>query len=90
VRYIPEAPRLTLGTDTLKWPSNWHEAVVSAVAAKCLQKEESDASHLIMETERATARVLKDIRSQKVAEVTTLRDVMGRNRRRRRFFLPWG
>lgn len=90
VRYIPAAPQLTLDSDTLKWPSNWVEPVITAVAAKCLLKEESEATHLLMETDRATARVLKDIRAQKVAEIKTLRDVAGRNRRRRRFILPWG
>lgn len=90
VRYIKEAPRLTLGTDTLKWPSNWHEAVVLGAAVKCLVKEESDASALMVDRDRAIARVLKDIREQSVAEVQTLRDVAGRNRRRRRGGRNWG
>lgn len=90
VRYIPEAPRLSLGSDTLKWPSNWHEPVVAASAAKCLIKEESDPTGVLMDAEKGTARVLKDIRSQSVAVVDTLRSLAGRNRRRRRGNLPWG
>lgn len=90
VRYIKEAPRLTVGTDTLKWPSNWHEAVVVGAAIKCLQKEESESAHLSLEHERAIARVLKDIREQAVAEIQTLRDVAGRARRRRRGGRNWG
>ena len=84
VRYIPEAPRLTLPTDTLKWPSNWHEAPVLGAAIKCLEKEESESAHLHLERDRAEARILKDIRSQAVSEVQTLRQIAGRNRRRSR------
>jgi len=90
VRYIPEAPRLTLGSDTLKWPSNWHEAVVLGAAIKCLQKEESESSHLVLSYDRATDRVLKDIREQAVAEIQTLRDLAGRARRGRRGGRGWG
>ncbi len=36
------------------------------------------------------APILKDIREQSVAEVQTLRDVAGRNRRRRRGGRNWG
>jgi hypothetical protein len=90
VRYIKEAPRLTLGTDTLKWPSNWHEAVVVSAAIKCLEKEESETEHLHFHRDKAEDRVLKDIRSQAVAQIETLRDVAGRNRRRRRGGRNWG
>lgn len=90
VRYVKEAPRLTLGSDTLKWPSNWHEAVVLGASIKCLEKEESETSHLHIQRDRAEARVLKDIRSQSVAQIETLRDVAGRNRRRRSGGRNWG
>jgi len=90
VRYIKEAPRLTLGTDTLKWPSNWHEAIVLDAAIKCLEKEESEAAHLHIERDRAEARILKDVREQSVAQIRTLRDVAGRNRRQRRGGRNWG
>lgn len=90
VRYIKEAPRLTVGTDTLKWPSNWHETVVLGAAVKCLVKEESDPSALMVDRDRAAARVLKDIREQAVAQVQTLRSLAGRNRRRRSGGGNWG
>jgi hypothetical protein len=89
VRYIPEHPHLTVGTDTLKWPSSWHTVPVLGAAAKCLAKEESEFAHLELEKQRAEARVLKDIRSQKVSEVETLRDIAGRNRRRVARGFPW-
>ena len=84
VRYVPEAPKLTLGTDTLKWPSNWADPVVTGAAAKCLMKEESEFQHLLLEKDGTVKRVLKDIRSQQVSKIETLRDVAGRNRRGRR------
>jgi len=86
VRYIKEAPVLSLGSDTLKWPSNWHVGVVVGSAVKCLVKEESDPTALIFERDRVVARTLKDIRAQKVSEIKTLRD-SGR-RLNSRFRLP--
>jgi hypothetical protein len=83
VRYIQEHPILSVGTDTLKWPSSWHRAPILGAAIKCLMKEESSPEGLMMEYSAAVAQILKDIRSQKVAEVETLRQVAGRNRRRR-------
>ena len=87
VVYIQEAPTLSLGTDTLNWPSNWHVGAVVGAAVKCLVKEESDPSSLMIERDSAVARILKDVRSQKVAEIKTIRDT-GRSRSNRRFRLP--
>lgn len=87
VRYIKDVPVLSLGADTLNWPANWHEAVVCGAAAKALAKEESDPSIMIFERDRAVERVLKDIRSQKVSEVKTIRSI-GSRTSRRRFRLP--
>lgn len=88
VRYIQEAPVLSLAADTLKWPSNWHQPVVLDAAIKMLVKEETDPSGLIFEYERNLKRVLKDIRSQKVATVQTIRDMGNRGGRRNQFYLP--
>lgn len=86
VRYIQTAPTLSLGNDTLNWPSNWHQCVVVGAAVKALVKEESDPQALMLEHQQCIGRVLKDVRSQKVAEVKVLRD-MGRQHLRR-FRLP--
>jgi hypothetical protein len=86
VRYIPEPEALSTGSDTLKWSSNWHLAVVLGSAIKCLVKEESDPTGLMMERDRELSRVLKDVRAQKVSEIKTLRSVG--NRTRSRFRLP--
>lgn len=85
VRYIPEAPSLSIGTDTLNWPSNWHVVPVLGAAIKCLNKEESDPTALMMERDSEVARILKDIRSQKISEVKTLRDIGNRARTASRF-----
>lgn len=88
VRYIQSAPVLSVGSDTLNWPSNWHEAVAAGAAAKALIKEESDPSGQISSYNGAMRRILKDVRAQKVAEVKTIRDVSNRSSRRRRWRLP--
>lgn len=87
VRYIPEPPMLSIGNDTLNWPSNWHTAPVLAAAIRCLTKEESDTTALQIEADRTLARILKDIRAQKVSEVKTLRSIGNKNRQRSRFRL---
>ena len=91
VRYIPEHPELSLGEDTLNWPSSWHRIPVLGAAIKCKVKEDASPAALMVEYDKAKGQVLKDIRSQKVAEVETLRDIAGRNRRsaRRRRLAYW-
>lgn len=81
VRYIPEATSLSLGSDTLNWPSNWHQAVEAGSAARALIKEESDPTGNLMAREKCVARALKDIRSQKVSEIKTLRSIRRARRR---------
>ena len=82
VRYIPIATTLSLGSDTLNWPANWHQAVEAGAAAKALIKEESDPTGQLLDRDRVVARALKDVRAQKVSEVKTLRHIgrSGRNR----------
>ena len=84
VRYIPAATTLSLGSDTLNWPSNWHQAVEAGAAAKALIKEESDPTGNLMARDRVVARALKDVRSQKVSQVKTLRQLGNRGGIRRR------
>jgi hypothetical protein len=84
VRYIQEHPTLSLGSDTLNWPSAWHVVPILGAAIKCIEKEESDATGLIYEYNTSTQSVLKDVRTQKVAEVETIRQLGYRNRRRAR------
>lgn len=42
--YIPAYVDLVIDADTLTYPQNWYEFIVAGSAAKCLAKEESDAS----------------------------------------------
>ena len=87
VRYLPTAEVLSLGTDTLNWPSNWHQAVEAGAAAKALIKEESDPTGQLMDRDRITGRLLKDVRAQKISQVKTIRK-MGNRRGGRRFRTP--
>jgi hypothetical protein len=73
VRYIPTAPMLSLGTDELKFPSNWDEWVVFDAAIQCLNKEESDPTPLMEEREKRERRLKDDIRSMAPATVGTIR-----------------
>jgi hypothetical protein len=88
VRYIPAATTLSLGSDTLNWPSNWHQAVEAGAAARALIKEESDPTGNLMARDKTVARALKDIRSQKVSQVKTLRNLGSRRSGLRRWRLP--
>ena len=73
VRYIPTAPVLSLGTDELKFPSNWDEWVVFDSAIQCVNKEESDPTPLMEEREKRERRLKDDIRSMAPATVGTIR-----------------
>lgn len=86
VRYVPVATVLSIGSDTLNWPSNWHLVPVVGAAAKCLIKEESDPTGVLMEKQAEKERVLKDVRAQRISEVKTLRHMSRRSRGR--FKLP--
>lgn len=88
VRYIPEAPTLSVDADPLNWPSNWEQVVIVDAAAKCLAKEATDSTFLLAEKERLTLRVLSDISSTSVVEPDTIRSLKARNGRKRRGWLP--
>jgi hypothetical protein len=82
VRYIPTAPALSLGTDELKFPSNWDEWVVFDSAIQCLNKEESDPTPLMEEREKRERRLKDDIRSMAPATVSSIRRFGRINNRR--------
>ena len=76
VRYIPDAPQLEVDTDQLMLPADWTRWAVYDVAIKCNIKEESDPSPVMMEREKIERRIINDIKSQSVAQVKTIRDVI--------------
>ncbi len=55
--YVPGWVDLSADGDTLDVPENWHEFVVSGVAAKLLQKEESDSRSQLAAKENVRARI---------------------------------
>jgi len=76
VRYIPDAPQLEVDTDELNTPADWSRWAVYDVAIKCNIKEETDPSAIMMEREKIERRIINDIKSQSVAQVKTIRDVI--------------
>ena len=85
VRYIPVAPVLSIGTDTLKLPGNWYQWVVLDAAVKCSIREETDPSALMAERSKEEKRIKNDVRHLRPAQVRTLRRSRGNRRRYRSF-----
>lgn len=88
VRYIPTAPSLSVGTDELALPSDWHMWAVLDSAIQCLNKEESDPSALMGERQRREERIKDDIRSMGVARVKRIRKIGNPDAATSRFLLP--
>jgi hypothetical protein len=73
VQYIPDAPTISLDSDTLKWPDFWYQWVVLDAAVSASIKEESVVQPLQMEREKVERRIRDHIRSMSVTEVSTIR-----------------
>jgi hypothetical protein len=75
VQYIPEAPTLSLDSDTLNWPDFWNQWVVLDAAIQCANKEESfnATNALMLERDKTEKRIRDHIRSMSVSEVKTIR-----------------
>lgn len=57
VWYVPKFTPLVLGTDTVDGVNGWEEYIVVDAAIKCLQKEESDISALVMQKNELIKRI---------------------------------
>jgi hypothetical protein len=55
--YIPSRTQLSADGDTFEGFNGWETYIVVDVARKCLEKEESDASHLVAEKAAVMARI---------------------------------
>jgi len=88
VRYIPKAPALSVSTDELRLPSDWHMWAVLDAAIQCLIKEESDPSAQMAERDRREQRIKDDIRSMGVTRVKRIRKLGDEDARTSRFLLP--
>ena len=75
VRYIPQAPELNLGTDTLALPNSWVEWVELDVAIKMLVKEQSDATALFEQKREIELRILDAINEINKTGIKQIRDV---------------
>ena len=75
--YVPRFTNLVLGTDTLDTLQNWTDYVVVDAAIKCLVKEESDVSVLLMEKAALLKRIESMAANRDAGEPLTVSDVSG-------------
>lgn len=75
VRYIPNAPELSLDSDTLNLPNSWVDWVVLDVAIKMLTKEESSTEALEYQKQQLEARILDAINEMNKTSVKRIRDI---------------
>jgi hypothetical protein len=75
VRYVPQAQVLSVSTDALNLPSNWHMWAVLDSAIQCLIKEESDPSAQMAEREKREERIKDEIRSMGISQIKTIRKI---------------
>lgn len=86
VQYIAETESLSLGTDTLNFPSFWYQWVVFDAAIQCANKEDSNPTALMQERQKVEKRVRDHIRSMTPTQVKSIRRTGDRTRSR--FYLP--
>jgi hypothetical protein len=76
VWYVRAWTDLSSDSDTLTTLNNWHEYVIVDAAIKCLQKEESDVSTLMMQKAALTMRIKNASIHRDAAEPETVADVI--------------
>lgn len=76
VRYIPQAPILSLDSDTLNLPDSWCEWIMWDVAIRMLMKEESDISFQEATKARLEVRILDAINEINKTGIKKIRDVV--------------
>jgi hypothetical protein len=81
VRYIPGPPVLSLGSDTLNYPSFWYTYVVLGAAIQMLMKEESDPQPLMFKRDRVERRIIQNVEAMIPTQVKTIRRTAGRRGR---------
>jgi len=86
VWYAPAFTPLAVGADTFDGINGWEDIVVVDAAMKCLKKEESDISQLLIEKQELTAKIeeMANNRDQGNPEVVT--DIVGKRLPYNRFF----
>lgn len=77
--YIPKLRELLLDTDTLDSISGWSEYVITDVAIKILQKEESDVSVLAAQKMMLIKRINDSASNRDAGRPDTISDVRGSN-----------
>lgn len=74
--YLPRFVKMVYDTDAIGDWQDWYELVIVDAAIKCLNKEESDTSHLVQEREAIEARI-NSAAGRDAGEPPRVADVMG-------------
>lgn len=82
--YVPGYVDMAAPSDTLEYPENWYEYVINGVAAKLLEKEESESRPKLAAKEAMRKRILAMAPTRDASGPATMMRV--RNRRRDRGF----
>jgi hypothetical protein len=77
VRYIQSSPQLNDESEVLKLPSDWVRWVIFDSAIRCMLKNETDPSGVMVEREKIELRVVMDVEAQSPSQVQTIRDMAG-------------
>lgn len=73
--YIPQCPKLVNATDVADVIAGWEEYVVVDAAIKCMQKEESDVSVLLMQKQQLKQRIEEMAQNRDVDQPEQITDI---------------
>lgn len=75
--YVPQATKLVSDSDTTDFSvvNGWEAYVVSGAAAKALQKEQEETTHLMMEQQRIIANIQREAASRTTGDVKRIVNV---------------
>jgi hypothetical protein len=74
--YIPRLQTLSADSDTFDGISGWTEYIIVDAAIKCMQKEESDVSVLLLQKEALLKRIASSAENRDAAAPSTISDVL--------------
>lgn len=73
--YVPMPTQALVDSDAFEIQNGWDDFITSSAAIKCLVKEESDISQIMVEKSEAEERILAMSRSRDVGQVHQVNDV---------------
>lgn len=84
--YVPAITKLVSDTDTLDGVNGWEEFIILDAAIKCMAKEESDPSVLIVQLNAVKERIKTMAKDRDQGEPRTTTDIVGSRYDQYRFF----